>query len=145
GTRSDARRRAAANRAARRHGWRWWWRGGSGWTVGQSDGRTAAQLLPRASVRPSDRPTVRPSPPHLQLHHAAVVVELQPLLSEHLVVGHHLEVVAADEVLQSDEVAGRAVGRDLIARVVLLDTAQQLHQLGNDAVPRQGVPAERVN
>src|SRR5207249_4426888 len=40
------------------------------------------------------------SPPHLQLHDPAVVLELHHLLAKHLVIRHQFEVVPAHEVLQ---------------------------------------------
>src|SRR5438132_11560426 len=80
------------------------------------------------------------SPAHLQLHHPAVVLELHHLLAKEFIIRHHFEVVSADEVLQSDQVAGRAVGRDPIARVVLLDATQELYAPRSDDVAGEGIP-----
>src|SRR5437879_5712157 len=102
---------------------------------------------PRGAPVPSFPLSLLPrfSPSHLQLHHAAVVLELYHLLAKQFIIRHHFKVVPADEVLQSDEVARGAVGRDPIARVVLLHAAQQLHPPRHDDVPRECVPTEGVD
>src|SRR5438552_15115707 len=99
---------------------------------------------PRGAPVPSFPLSLLPrfSPSHLQLHHAAVVLELHHLLAKQFIIRHHFEVVPTDEVLQSDEVAGRAVGRDPIARVVLLDATQELYAPRSDDVAGEGIPTD---
>src|SRR5205823_10750741 len=80
------------------------------------------------------------SPPYLHLHHAAVVAHLHRLLAERFIVGDDLEVVAAHEVLQTDQVAGGAIARYQIARVELFDATYQLHPLRDRVVPREAIP-----
>src|SRR5207253_8360348 len=102
---------------------------------------------PRGAPVPSFPLSLVPrfSPSHLQLQTAAVVLELHHLLAKQFIVRHHFEIVPADEVLQSDEVARGAVGRDPIARVVLLDATQQLNPPRSHDVPPEGVPTDGVD
>src|SRR5206468_5509790 len=79
-------------------------------------------------------------PAHLHLDHSPVVLELDGLLAEDLVVAQQLEVVAADEVLDAEQVTGEAVRGDLIARVELLHAPDELHALRRGAECCECVP-----
>src|SRR5205809_1311631 len=102
--------------------------------------RTRATRPPTAVHRLPPPSTAAPSPPHLHLHHEAVVAQLGDLLTEDRVVGHDLEVVTPDEILGAQAVAGFAVARDLVVRIELLHASHDLETVGSQQVRPEHVP-----